>query len=83
MAPQLQALTRPGRLDRQIVVPIPDLKGRMEREVVRFHFGDPGVCWRYIELVQGNIAMIYIYVYIYTVRYMYYIYNYIHMYISQ
>ena len=24
-----QALTRPGRLDRQIVVPIPDLKGRM------------------------------------------------------
>ena len=26
-----KALTRPGRLDRQIVVPIPDLKGRMER----------------------------------------------------
>lgn len=25
-----KALTRPGRLDRQIVVPIPDLKGRME-----------------------------------------------------
>ena len=25
-----EALTRPGRLDRQIVVPIPDLKGRME-----------------------------------------------------
>jgi len=25
-----KALTRPGRLDRQVVVPIPDLKGRME-----------------------------------------------------
>ena len=28
--PNGEALTRPGRLDRQIVVPIPDLKGRME-----------------------------------------------------